>query len=61
MFNELKLQFIKLLHSNIKQHYYKLFNLNNNYSFYCFIKCFLYNSFYFIKDCKFLSDIKQNT
>jgi len=47
--------------ANIKQHYCKSFSLDSNHFSCCFIKCFLCNNFYFIKDCEFLSDIKQNT
>ncbi len=47
--------------ANIKQHYCRSFSSDSDHSSYCFIKCFLYNNFHFIKDCKFLSDVKQNT
>ncbi len=46
---------------NIKQHYCRSFSSNSNHSSHYFIKYFLCNDFHFIKDCKFLSDIKQDT
>jgi len=46
---------------NIKQHYHRSFSSNSDHSFCCFIKYFLCNSFHFIKDCKFLFNIKQDT
>ncbi len=47
--------------ADIKQYYCRSFSLNSNHSSYCFIKCFLCNSFHFIKDCEFLSNVKQDT
>jgi len=46
--------------ANIKQHYCRSFSLDSDHSSHYFIKCFLCNSSHFIKDCEFLSDVKQD-
>ncbi len=46
--------------ADIKQHYCRSFSSDSDYFSYCFIKYFLCNDSYFIKDCEFLSDVKQD-
>jgi len=46
--------------ADIKQHYCRSFSSDSDHPPHCFTKCFLCNSPHFIKDCKFLSDVKQD-